>query len=115
MGYPLTSIAGESRMTLDNTTSDDDVFAKLMSAKDGAQVRTFYVPAHAAFTLMSLNPGEYDLRFRNLATGRMYKTRAFSMKESRSRLGVEYTTLSLRLTRSGSDGLDATEITDEDF
>ncbi len=86
-----------------------------MSTKDGAQVRTFYVPAHADFTLMSLNPGEYDLRFRNLATGRIYKTRAFSMKESGNGLGVEYTTLSLRITRSGCESLDAMEIAEQDF
>jgi DnaJ-like protein len=99
-GYPQAALAGESRLTVDNLGNEADVLVKLFALRDGRQdeVRTCYVPAHAAFTLMGISPGDYDLRYRDLSTGEIRKSAAFPLSEVRGPLGVHYTTMRVEIS-----------------
>lgn len=57
-GYPPSAIAGQSRVTLNNGFNGSDVVARLVFLRDGKQlpVRTCFLPAHTAFTLMGITP-----------------------------------------------------------
>lgn len=98
-GYPLAATGGESRLTLDNTETKDDVFVKVISFNQGTerQVRTCYLPAYSAFTAMMLQPGAYELRYQNLATGEVRKTDIFHLQETHETLGVRATNIRFTL------------------
>lgn len=80
-GYPLLGGDGEGSLTVDNSNNDSDAFVKLVS-QDGGQpqvVRHIYVPAFQRFTVDRLAPGQYDLRYRNLASGSLARTPAVTV------------------------------------
>jgi hypothetical protein len=116
-GYPQEATAGESRVTLDSTESSDDVFVKLIALKGGRawQVRTCFLPASSAFTLMKLSPGDYELRYQNLASGEVRATDIFRLQETRGPLGIKYTTLRLMLFKADGADVNSREIRQEEF
>ncbi len=80
-GYPLLNNEGEGSLTVDNSSNDSDAFVKLVS-QGGDQpqvVRHIYVPAFQRFTVDRLPPGQYDLRYRNLASGALARTPAVTV------------------------------------
>jgi curved DNA-binding protein CbpA len=116
-GYPQEATAGESRVTLDSTESSDDVFVKLIALKGGRawQVRTCFLPASSAFTLMKLSPGDYELRYQNLATGEVRATDIFRLQETRGPLGIKYTTMRLMLFKADGADVNSREISQGEF
>lgn len=81
-GYPLLATGGVGSITVDNSRNDSDTFVKLVAQGNGVQpqvVRHIYVPAQQSFTVDQLPPGDYDLRYRNLATGALARTPAVSV------------------------------------
>ncbi len=116
-GYPQEATKGESRITLDNTENGDDVFVKLIALRGGRawQVRTCFLPASTAFSLMKLEPGDYELRYQNLSTGEMRATNIFPLKETREPLGIKYTTLRLPLFKRGMEDVLSREINAGEF
>lgn len=80
-GYPLLDNDSQGRLTVDNSSNDSDAFVKLVTqGSDQPQVvRHLYVPAFQRFTVEGLAPGEYDLRYRNLASGALARTPAVTV------------------------------------
>ncbi|MES2611723.1 MAG: DnaJ domain-containing protein [Pseudomonadota bacterium] len=80
-GYPLLNNDGEGSLTVDNSSNDSDAFVKLVSQGGGQPqvVRHIYVPAFQRFTVSRLAPGQYDLRYRNLASGALARTPAVTV------------------------------------
>ena len=80
-GYPLLNSEGEGSLTVDNSSNDSDAFVKLVSQGGGQPqvVRHIYVPAFQRFTVDRLAPGQYDLRYRNLASGALARTPAVTV------------------------------------
>jgi len=98
-GYPRTHANGLSTVTVDNSQNDADVFVKLVSL-DGAQafpVRMFFIPAHGRFTLIQVTAGSYDIRYRDLSSGRLARSEAFSLEEIPSHDGTQYSNLTMTL------------------
>lgn len=116
-GYPQEATKGESRITLDNTENGDDVFVKLIALRGGRawQVRTCFLPAATAFSLMKLEPGDYELRYQNLATGEIRATDIFPLKETKEPLGIKYTTLRMALFNRGVEDVPSREIAQGEF
>lgn len=104
-GYPRANANGLSKVTVDNSRNDSDVFAKLVSV-DGANAypaRTFYIPAHGRFTVENIAAGNYDLRYRDLRTGGLARTELFNLEERQVYNGTQFseTTLTLYKVRDG--------------
>jgi hypothetical protein len=105
-GYPRANASGLSKVTVDNSQNDSDVFAKLVSV-DGANAypaRTFYIPAHSRFTVENIAVGSYDIRYRDLRTGGLARTELFNLEQTRVYNGTQFseTTLTLYKVRDGS-------------
>lgn len=116
-GYVQSSKGGLSEVTVDNSTSDADLFVKLVSL-DGSTVfpaRVFFVAAHSAFTLAGIAPGSYDLRYRNLETGRLMRSAAFILEEIRTPHGRQKTELTLDLSPSAAGELQSFQLGDSEF
>lgn len=116
-GYVQSSKGGLSEVTIDNSFSDADLFAKLVSL-DGSRVfpaRVFFVAAHSRFTLTGIATGSYDLRYRNLVTGRLMRSAAFILEEVRTPHGKQKTTFTLDLNPAAAGELQSFQLGDSEF
>ena len=105
-GYPRLNQDGLSTVTIDNSQNNADVFAKLVSI-DGEQsypVRQFFIPAYGRFTMKDVTTGNYDIRYRDLDTGRLSRSEPFNLKEVETHDGIEYSnyTITLYKIRNGN-------------
>ncbi|HZT55048.1 MAG TPA: hypothetical protein VFA35_02390 [Burkholderiaceae bacterium] len=116
-GYLQTNHGGLSEITVDNGHNDADMFAKLFSL-DGPSaqpVRTFFVAAHSRFTLTGLTIGNYDLRYRNLASGGLLRSPAFILEEVKTEAGTQRSTPTMKLHQSSDGSLQTYALGDAEF
>lgn len=105
-GYKRLNARGLSTVTIDNGQNDSDVFVKLVSL-DGPNafpVRTFYISAHGTFTVNQVTAGSYDIRYRDLGTGGLSRSEAFTVEEIPTYNGTQFSnfTMTLYKVRNGN-------------
>jgi hypothetical protein len=59
--------------------------------------RTFFIPAHGYFLVQDVTVGTYDVRYRDLNTGALSRSDAFTLQEIKIPHGVEYSQYTLKL------------------
>ncbi len=99
VGYPQLHAKGLSTVTVDNSRNDSEVFVKLVSL-DGADaypVRQFYIPAFANFKLKKVTAGSYDIRYRDLRSGRLSRSESFTLQEVHNNEGAQFSNLTMTL------------------
>lgn len=91
-GYPVLRTDGLSMLTVDNTRNKSDVFLKLVSTDTARPlpVRTSYVRSGTSFTMENIAPGNYDVRYRSLDTGEIFKSERFELKEIQEATGTSF-------------------------
>lgn len=78
---PLAS-QGLASLTINNSSNTSDLYGKLYALKGDltALVRTFLVAAENSFIISNLDAGCYELRYQDLETGGLAKTKPLSLK-----------------------------------
>ncbi len=117
-GYAVKSRTGAAHLTIDNTRADGDIHAKLVMAGSNPPdvQREVFVPAHGSFSFDKLAPGQYDIRYRDLDSGKCYASGVFDTEEMRSRLGSNPPSAStLTLRRTSKRDSEVHEIAEEQF
>lgn len=116
-GYRRLRDAGLSWVTIDNTKSSDAVFLKLyvLDATKPYPARQFYIPAHGKFTLTKLSPGSYEMRYRDLQSGRLYRSQTFQLKNVEMDDGIRYTTLTMTLYKVSDGNAQVFDLDERDF
>jgi hypothetical protein len=96
---PLLNADGLSELTVDNTQNDSDVFVKLMSVAGAMAhpVRQFYIPAGGSFTLDRIRQGSYDIRYRDLNSGILSRSKAFTLEEIATNSGKRFSKVTMTL------------------
>lgn len=97
---------GLCQLTIDNKSNNYPVYVKLYELYSGnaTAVRAFYVQKNDAFIAKDINPGLYDVRYRNLQDGNLSKTEQFDLKQIKTSTGTQYSTVSFTLyTVSGGN------------
>ncbi len=91
-GYPILAKGGRSSITVDNTQNSSDLFVKLVSLNTAPAypIRFCYVPAHSQFKFEDVTAGLYDVRYRDLSSGVLSKTKEVTLTETRTSNGVEF-------------------------
>jgi DnaJ-domain-containing protein 1 len=97
-GYQILKTDGLSKVTIEND-GRTDVFLKLVALEyEGASpVRHAFVPAYGRFAFNQVAAGTYDIRFRDLGTGRLARSEYFRLKETARAGGVEFTEFTISL------------------
>jgi hypothetical protein len=116
-GYHRTHANGLSTVTVDNSQNDADVFVKLVSL-DGPQtfpVRVFFIPAHGRFTLSKVTAGSYDIRYRDLSSGQLSRSEAFSLEEISSYDGTQYSNITMTLYKVQHGNMQSYVLSEADF
>ncbi|MCX5965644.1 MAG: J domain-containing protein [Cyanobacteria bacterium] len=105
-GYPYTLTDGYSNITIDNTQNDFDVFIKLFSldVEKPKPVRVIFIRAKEQFVIEKIRAGNYDVRYRNLYTGALFRSEPLQLQEFRTATGVRFSdvTLTLYKLRNGN-------------
>lgn len=116
-GYPGSATNGSSTITIDNTRNSSDVFLKLISLHSGQMkpVRFCFITAFSNFTLENVAPGRYDVRYQDLSLGGFSKTEEFSIVETKTSRGTEFTDLSLTLYKVSNGNMLTEQIDPSEF
>lgn len=116
-GYAKLYAKGYSKVTVDNSENDSDVFVKLNSLDGSAKrpIRHIFIPAHQRFTMNKVNPGRYDVRYKDLDSGGMQKSEAFDLVETPIEDGIQYSDISLTLFKVRNGNMETFVISEQEF
>ena len=116
-GYPQMNKGGLSDIKVDNAGSDADMFVKLVSIDGLAAfpVRTFYVAGRSHLLLEGLTPGTYELRYRNLVSGGLWRSPVLIVEEVATDRGRQHTSLVANLYASTDGSMKSYALLDTEF
>jgi hypothetical protein len=116
-GYPQLAGGGLSSVTVDNRRNSSDVFLKLVSLDrvTAYPVRVCFIPARSQFTFQTVAAGRYDVRYRDLDSGGYSKTEPFTLDETRTFSGTEFSNLSLTLYKVANGNMRTNAIDESEF
>lgn len=116
-GYPKLRTSGLSSVTVDNSQNDSDVFVKLvfLGSDKGYPVRQFYIPAFSRFTLVKVNAGDYDIRYRDLSSGELSRSEPFSLTEIQTSKGTQYGNITMTLYKVQNGNMQTYKISEAEF
>lgn len=105
---------GLSTFTVDNTQGAGDAWARLY--RGGKAVRTIEVRNGQQATMRELAPGDYVMRYKFVATGKVYEAeQVFSLTETRNSEGTRYSTVRVTLYKVAAGNLKTKEVPPERF
>lgn len=109
--------SGRSTVTVDNTQNSSDVHAKLvyLGGKKAFPVREFFIPGKQKFTLLSVSPGLYDVRYRDLDSGGLSRSESFSIEEIETAGGYRYSDLTMTLYKVQNGNMATFRLPENEF
>jgi hypothetical protein len=116
-GEPRLYIDGYSKVTIDNTQNNSDVFVKLV-AIDGATaypVRQFFIAANLKFTVNKVRAGTYDVRYRDLDTGELVRSESFALTEVKEASGISFSDFTLTLYKVQNGNFHSYDLAENEF
>ena len=116
-GFKQLRTGGYSRVTIDNTRNDSDVFVKLVDigGPEAFPVRVFFIPKRGKFTVPDIKVGRYDIRYRDLDTGGLSKSEQFQVEENQTYNGVQYTDMTMTLYKVRNGNMQTYSIPESEF
>jgi DnaJ-domain-containing protein 1 len=115
--YPYMLVDGYSKITIDNTRNNFDVFIKLFSLDDDKSqpVRVVFIRAKERFTMEKMRAGNYDVRYRNLNTGVLARSEPLQLQEFTTTTGVSFSDVTLTLYKMRNGNAQTYTISESEF
>jgi hypothetical protein len=116
-GYQILAGGGRSSVTVDNKGNSSDIFLKLvyLTSEKAYPARLCFIPAFSEFTFSNVAPGRYDVRYRNLSTGGHSKTEQFTLTQTETQEGTEFSTFRLTLYKVPNGNMHTEAIDESEF
>jgi hypothetical protein len=116
-GEPRNRTGGLSTVTVDNARTSDDVLVKLVavSGERAWPVRTFFIPAGKQFTVEDIRQGAYEIRYMDRHSGNVSKSEMFTLEETETDDGTEYTNMTLTLYKVAGGNMHVQRIDPSEF
>lgn len=116
-GYQRLNSSGRSRVTIDNSQNSSNAFVKLVDISNSRPqaVRTVFVPAYESFTIRSISPGLYDIRYKDLQDGGLSRSETFTLSEITEDNAVRYDTMTITLYKVAHGNMETYPINEGDF
>ena len=116
-GCQVKAKTGLSKVTVDNTQGDYDLFIKLftLSSERPQTIRGFLVKQGQKFTVEKVTRGTYDVRYRNLSTCKLFRTKKFKVKEEKTSDGIRASRIELTTYKVPQGNSRHELIQEEDF
>jgi hypothetical protein len=117
-GYPIQFKNGYSSLMVNNSQGSSDVFVKLyaLDAIPPQPVRVFFIRKGEKFTAENIKPGNYDLRYRDLNHGGLFRTENLSFEEYKTFDGpTNFTKMSLTLYKTPKGKMKISPLLEQEF
>jgi hypothetical protein len=116
-GFKKLHTDGLSKVTIDNSQNNSDVFVKLVAINgfESYPVRVFFIPAFSQFTINSIRAGLYDIRYRDLDSGSLSKSESFILQEIETYDGVEYSNFTMTLYKIQNGNMQTYGLSEGEF
>lgn len=116
-GYERLNTSGRSRVTIDNSQNSSNAFVKLVDISNSRPhaVRSVFVPAYESFTIRSISPGLYDIRYKDLQDGGLSRSETFTLSEITEDNAVRYDTMTITLYKVAHGNMETYPISEGDF
>ena len=109
--------SGRAHITIDNSRNDSDVFLKLVWHEPGGDiaVRLSFIKAGDQFKMQNIGAGTYDVRYQDLDSCALNRSRTFALEEVEEADAVRFSavTLTLYKVRGGNAPMHA--ISEKEF
>lgn len=116
-GYKKLHTKGLSRVTIDNSQCNSDVFVKLVSL-DGTNaypVRVFFIPAYKQFTVNKITAGKYEIRYRDLNSGHLSRSEPFQLEEIPVDDAIQFSNYTMTLYKVLNGNMQTYDLSEEEF
>ena len=116
-GFKKLHTNGLSSVTIDNSRNNSDVFIKLVSINglESYPVRVFFIPAFSQFTINKIRAGLYDIRYRDLDSGSLSKSESFTLQETETYDGIEYSNFTMTLYKTQNGNMQTYGLSENEF
>ena len=116
-GYIKENNNGLSKLTINNSQNNSDIFLKLcdISTKPHQRVRHIFIPAGQKFTIRNISSGIYDVRYKDLSTGENAKSESFHLEETDTTDGVNYSVVEMTIYKVLNGNMQMTKIPESEF
>jgi curved DNA-binding protein CbpA len=116
-GARLGHTGGLSNVIVDNSQNSSAVHLKLVAIDEPTAfpVRECFIPAYGRFTLRLIHRGRYDIRYRDLSTGTLSRSEAFTLVERPTARGTQYSSLSMTLYKVSNGNMQSYGLSEAEF
>lgn len=116
-GFPRLRTSGHSTVTVDNSENSADVFVKLVELgfDESSPIRHIYIPKHGTFTMRSVPPGRYDVRYQDLADGALARTEEFELTAVEDDEGVSFNNVTMTLFKVANGNMETYSLDPSEF
>ena len=116
-GYQIKAKTGLSTLTIDNSQGDFDLFVKLftLSSERPQTIRGFLIKQGEKFTAENVTRGTYDVRYRNLSTCKIFRTKKFKIREEKTSEGTRFSRIELTTYKAVQGNTRHEQIQEDDF
>lgn len=116
-GYERLNTQGRSRVTIDNSRNSGAAFVKLVDISHVRPhaVRSVFVPAYESYTITSISPGVYDIRYKDLQDGEFSRSESFSLSETREINSIRYSDMKITLYKVKNGNMETYSISENEF
>jgi hypothetical protein len=114
---PRAPDGGLSSITIDNRMGGFHALVKLCPVRLGPckGLRSAFVPAGQSFTMTNLKPGQYEIRYQDVATRASAASPSISLREERTDQGTRFSKTELTLYRVADGNMSFTPIPADQF
>lgn len=114
-GFPMSNSGGLSEITVDNSSSDESVYAKISDTSGKFGYRHAFIPGHGKFTFSKLDAGTYQLRYKTLSNGCGFASSAIRLAETPVGNQVQYSVYSITLFKVRNGNAQFSNLLSDDF
>jgi len=116
-GYKILNNDGLSKVTIDNSQNNSDVFVKLVSLNGpkAYPVRNIFILAYEKFTLDNVTAGKYDIRYRDLNSGHLARSESFDVDEISTYNSINYSDITMTLYKVLDGNMETYDLAESEF
>lgn len=116
-GFKKLHTDGLSKVTIDNSQNNSDVFVKLVAINglESYPIRVFFIPAFSQFAINNIRAGLYDIRYRDLDSGSLSKSESFTLQKTETYNGIEYSNVTMTLYKVQSGNMQTYGLSEGEF
>ena len=86
-----------------------------LDGPEARPVRHFFIQGRSKFTVSTIRSGSYDLRYRDLESGRLTRSQAFDLTEAEVEGGRKYSVLTVTLYKVRDGNMQSFPLGEDDF